>query len=229
MFSFCETYLFFPFVLAVWKCQKQDWEFIMEIVMSTKLIPRQNIICLRKHRLKKQLIIIQHQQRWMGIAKIIWITVQFNWIIHIHMTWLKEENRYDDDDDDNDNAFNRNWLFYLQVIKMLLLIVVLFLLCWGPRLVMMVMIKIGLSQGDFTHSVYTARISFYLLSFIHSALNPFVYGFMSSNFRKMVFNSCHSCGLTVRTRNEHSEGYPLTRMNTLVTQSTRITNNNSFV
>ena len=214
----------------------------MEIVMSTKLILRQNIICLWKHRLTKQLILIKHQQRWMGIVKIIWITVQFNWIIRIHMTSLKEGNRYDDkvdndkvdddkddnDDDDND-AFNKNWLFYLQVIKMLLLIVVLFLLCWGPRLVMMVMIKIGLSQGDFTHSVYTARISFYLLSFIHSALNPFVYGFMSSNFRKMVFNSCHSCGLTARTRNEHSEGYPLTRMNTLVTQSTRITNNNSFV
>lgn len=113
------------------------------------------------------------------------------------MTLLKEENRYDDDNDDD--AFNKNWLFYLQVIKILLLIVVLFL-CYDPRLVMMVkimvMIKIGLSQRDFTDSVYTARISFYLLSLIHSALNPFVYSFMSSNFRKMVLNSCSSCGLT---------------------------------
>ncbi|CAG2178945.1 unnamed protein product, partial [Oppiella nova] len=70
-----------------------------------------------------------------------------------------------------------------QVIKMLLLIVILFMLCWGPRLVMNVLIKLGLQS--FSHSAYTARIACYLLSFIHSALNPFVYGLMSSNFRRM--------------------------------------------
>ncbi len=79
---------------------------------------------------------------------------------------------------------------------MLVLIVLLFLLCWGPRLIMNVLIKLGLTS--FTHSAYTARIACYLLSFIHSALNPFVYGLMSSNFRKMV---CHSCPPgVIRTR-----------------------------
>ena len=87
---------------------------------------------------------------------------------------------------------------------MLLFIVVIFHVCWGPRLVMNVMIATGLTNFD--QFTYNARVAFYLLSFIHSALNPFVYGFMSSNFRsetnsvpiaiipilrRMMLNSCH--------------------------------------
>lgn len=64
---------------------------------------------------------------------------------------------------------------------MLLFIVILFNICWGPRLVFNVIKSTGL--GNFTNTAYSARVYFYLLSFIHSALNPFVYGFMSSNFR----------------------------------------------
>lgn len=73
---------------------------------------------------------------------------------------------------------------------MLLLIVILFLICWGPRLIMNVAIKLGLES--FSNLMYSARVGVYLLSFIHSALNPFVYGLMSSNFRDMILKSCRA-------------------------------------
>ncbi|KAF7489732.1 Proteinase-activated receptor 1 [Sarcoptes scabiei] len=79
----------------------------------------------------------------------------------------------------------------IQVIKMLMLIITLFLLCWGPRLIMNVLVKSGLST--YSSWIYNLRVMCNLLSFIHSALNPFVYGFMSSNFRQMVFVLFRRC------------------------------------
>lgn len=79
---------------------------------------------------------------------------------------------------------------YFQVIKMLLFIVSIFHVCWGPRLIMNVVIAMGLTHYD--QYTYSARVACYLLSFIHSALNPFVYGFMSSNFRRMMLQSCNN-------------------------------------
>lgn len=58
---------------------------------------------------------------------------------------------------------------------------ILFAVCWGPRLIFNVFKSAGITY--FNTTAYNARVYFYLLSFIHSALNPFVYGFMSSNFR----------------------------------------------
>ncbi|RWS19014.1 Galanin receptor type 2-like protein [Leptotrombidium deliense] len=72
---------------------------------------------------------------------------------------------------------------------MLIFVVVIFLLCWGPRLIMNVIIKMGLNS--YTHFTYNARIACSLLSFVHSALNPFIYGFMSSNFRRMLCKTCN--------------------------------------
>ena len=71
---------------------------------------------------------------------------------------------------------------------MLLLVIALFLVCWGPRLIFNVIVKLGL-QGYGT-STYNIRIASYLLSFVHSALNPFVYGLMSSTFRNIILKSC---------------------------------------
>lgn len=63
-----------------------------------------------------------------------------------------------------------------QVIKMLILVVVLFLVCWGPRLLLNTLIKWGLPSFD--HTVYQLRIAFYLMPFIHSCINPFIYGYI---------------------------------------------------
>ncbi|KFM78675.1 Galanin receptor type 2, partial [Stegodyphus mimosarum] len=81
-----------------------------------------------------------------------------------------------------------------QVIKMLILVIALFMICWGPRLIMHVAIKHGLS--NFTYHVYNLRVSAYLLSFAHSAINPIIYGFMSTNFRRMMLQCCKDglCG-----------------------------------
>ncbi|GIY13848.1 g_PROTEIN_RECEP_F1_2 domain-containing protein [Caerostris darwini] len=96
--------------------------------------------------------------------------------------------------------------FFCLVIKMLILVIILFLLCCGPRLVMHAMIKHGLN--NFTVHMYNMRVAAYLLSFTHSAINPIIYGFMSTNFRKMMLQcckdsvcckvSCSSCGKASR-------------------------------
>lgn len=85
---------------------------------------------------------------------------------------------------------------------MLIFVVLIFFLCWGPRLVLNILQKSTLDQYDYT--LYTLRIIFYLLSLTHSAINPFIYGFMSSNFRKMMCscssnNNANSLSCTINT------------------------------
>ncbi|KAK2718910.1 galanin receptor 2b-like isoform X2 [Artemia franciscana] len=75
-----------------------------------------------------------------------------------------------------------------QVIKMLILVIALFLLCWGPRLIFNVIVKSGLEA--YTKTVYYLRVTVYLLPFIHSCLNPVIYTLMSSNFRRVMLRTC---------------------------------------
>ncbi|XP_063220322.1 galanin receptor type 2-like isoform X1 [Bacillus rossius redtenbacheri] len=75
-----------------------------------------------------------------------------------------------------------------QVIKMLMLVVVLFLACWGPRIIMELIIKIGLDM--FTSAVYSLRVTFNVLPYIHACINPIIYSFMSKNFRSSLKRLC---------------------------------------
>ncbi|GAB6032757.1 hypothetical protein CHUAL_011624 [Chamberlinius hualienensis] len=75
-----------------------------------------------------------------------------------------------------------------QVIKMLILVIVLFLICWGPHLILNILQKQGLEY--FTPFVYSLRNTFTLLPFVHSCLNPIIYSIMSSNFRRMMMRTC---------------------------------------
>ncbi|XP_053208904.1 galanin receptor 2a-like [Panonychus citri] len=75
-----------------------------------------------------------------------------------------------------------------QVIKMLILVVILFLTCWGPRLIGEIMLICGMNFA-FNYTTYVIRIVFFLLPFIHSCLNPIVYCLMSSKFRKKIIDS----------------------------------------
>ncbi|CAN7941217.1 unnamed protein product [Ixodes hexagonus] len=79
---------------------------------------------------------------------------------------------------------------------MLILVVVLFLLCWGPRLIMEIVVKCCLNV--FNHGVYAVRVLFYLLPFVHSCLNPIVYCFMSSKFRRRMLRCCQRTCLAPR-------------------------------
>lgn len=70
---------------------------------------------------------------------------------------------------------------------MLILIVLLFLLCWGPRLTLELMLKTSfLSEFQFTSFFYAIRVCLYMLPFVHSCLNPIVYCLMSSKFRSQL-------------------------------------------
>lgn len=74
--------------------------------------------------------------------------------------------------------------FSPQVIKMLILVVFLFYVSWGPRLTMDVLQK--LHKVPFTQDVYLLRIVLNLMTFFHGCINPFVYSFMSKNFRNSL-------------------------------------------
>ena len=72
---------------------------------------------------------------------------------------------------------------------MLICVVVMFLLCWGPRFIMEFLIKM---QFDWIYQghVFVIRTYIFLLPMIHAILNPVVYFIMSRNFRQSVVTKC---------------------------------------
>ena len=87
---------------------------------------------------------------------------------------------------------NQNLLWIFQVIKMLICVVILFLLCWGPRFIMELLMKM---QPDWMYQehVYNIKIILFLLPLVHAILNPVVYFIMSRNFRMSVMAQCTQC------------------------------------
>ena len=67
---------------------------------------------------------------------------------------------------------------------MLICIVIIFLLCWGPRFIFEVLMKMHILP--FENIVYTLRTVLYLLPMVHAILNPVIYFLMSQNFRNSV-------------------------------------------
>ncbi|XP_069693719.1 allatostatin-A receptor-like [Periplaneta americana] len=89
-----------------------------------------------------------------------------------------------------------------QVIKMLILVIVLFLVCWGLRIIMEVIIKFNLHS--FTPTIYKLRITCNLLPLIHTCMNPFIYSFMSKNFRRSLQRQLEKMGCRRRTHSGNS-------------------------
>lgn len=91
---------------------------------------------------------------------------------------------------------------------MLILVIVLFLICWGSRLSMEMAIKFGLD--NFSPEIYFLRIAINLLPYVHSCLNPFIYSLMSKNFRRSMIRRLHSCFRSCRScccrRRHHPSG-----------------------
>ncbi|PSN57870.1 hypothetical protein C0J52_05644, partial [Blattella germanica] len=85
-----------------------------------------------------------------------------------------------------------------QVIKMLILVVILFLICWGPRIILQVIIKHNLHT--FTQTTYAFKVTFDLLPYIHACMNPFIYSFMSKNFRRALQRQLEKFGCKKKTR-----------------------------
>ncbi|XP_071744618.1 G-protein coupled receptor 54-like [Lepeophtheirus salmonis] len=72
---------------------------------------------------------------------------------------------------------------FRRVIRMLAAIVVVFVLCWSPFLVMNIFRSFGVVNISLHGFVKYANTTFTLMAYLNSALNPIIYGFMSQNFR----------------------------------------------
>lgn len=80
-----------------------------------------------------------------------------------------------------------------QVVMMLVIVVILFAVCWTPLLVNNVLVAFGyldnLNMGFLKH----IRIPIHILAYANSCINPFVYAFMSKNFRDGFKQSISAC------------------------------------
>ncbi|XP_070196502.1 galanin receptor 2a-like [Littorina saxatilis] len=81
----------------------------------------------------------------------------------------------------------------VKVVKMLIVVVLLFAVCWGPVLINNVMVAAGVLNRLHYGYLKPLRQAFYLLSYLNSCLNPLVYGFMSRHFRASFRQAFFSC------------------------------------
>merc|ERR1712029_245407 len=94
---------------------------------------------------------------------------------------------------------------FFQIVRMLILIVVLFVGCWGPLLVFNVLQSLDLvgNYGVLIGTEKHIKTTFSLMAYFNSCLNPIIYGFMSKNFREsFLFSLRRLCRL--RGRSGHS-------------------------
>lgn len=70
-----------------------------------------------------------------------------------------------------------------QVIKMLIVVVIIFVLCWTPILLIHVLTAFQvIDKLNYGH-MKAIKTAFHLFSYTNSCVNPIIYGFMSRNFR----------------------------------------------
>ncbi|XP_052825853.1 delta-type opioid receptor [Octopus bimaculoides] len=83
----------------------------------------------------------------------------------------------------------RSGRFLRKVVKMLVVVVLLFIICWAPILINNVMI--GFDYLPRLHYGYLKpmRMAFNLMAYFNSCINPIVYSFMSKNFREKFKHS----------------------------------------
>ncbi|XP_062298929.1 galanin receptor 2a [Scomber scombrus] len=82
-----------------------------------------------------------------------------------------------------------------KVTKMIIIVAVLFLLCWLPHHLVILCMWFG--SFPLNHTTYVLRILSHLVAYTNSCLNPIVYALVSKHFRK-GFRKVFSCTLTRR-------------------------------
>lgn len=83
-----------------------------------------------------------------------------------------------------------------QVIKMLIVVVIVFVLCWTPILVFNVLKAFDIVPLLNYWPLKPFKTAFHLFSYANSCVNPIIYGFMSRNFRasfKAALVKCLGC------------------------------------
>ncbi|XP_066298753.1 cholecystokinin receptor-like [Branchiostoma lanceolatum] len=81
----------------------------------------------------------------------------------------------------------------LQIMKMLLVVMAVFVSCWGPLLILHTLVTFNFLD-EHPQQVYAMRIAFRLLSYLNSCANPVCYAFMSRSFRISFRQAMSPCG-----------------------------------
>uniref|UniRef100_A0A1B6HDW7 G-protein coupled receptors family 1 profile domain-containing protein n=3 Tax=Homalodisca TaxID=139475 RepID=A0A1B6HDW7_9HEMI len=76
---------------------------------------------------------------------------------------------------------------------MLVLIVVVFVVCWAPILILDVLTAFQVLEEYSTGFLKHVRTTFHLMSYFNSCVNPIIYGFMSKNFRESFQKALSRC------------------------------------
>src|SRR5260370_38655173 len=79
---------------------------------------------------------------------------------------------------------------------MLVAVVVLFVLCWSPILIINMLTSVGILEPLNEGYLKPLRTVAHLMSYVNSCINPIVYGFMSKNFRasfRAALSKCLHC------------------------------------
>lgn len=80
-----------------------------------------------------------------------------------------------------------------QVIKMLIVVVVIFVLCWTPILVINVLMAFAIIPSLNYGHMKAVKTTFHLFSYANSCVNPIIYGFMSRSFRSSFKAALYKC------------------------------------
>ncbi len=84
---------------------------------------------------------------------------------------------------------------FRRIIRMLVVIVLVFVVCWTPYLLMNVLQSFGVVDSQLQGLVKHLKTTFILMAYLNSALNPIIYGFMSRSFRDRFLHRsfCDAC------------------------------------
>lgn len=85
---------------------------------------------------------------------------------------------------------------------MLIAVVILFIVCWGPKLILEVIKKYTINSqvNLFNDHGWAMQIMKEILPVVHSCFNPYVYCFMSRNFRYSMQRAFRKCFQNEATR-----------------------------
>ena len=71
-----------------------------------------------------------------------------------------------------------------RVTRLIVVVVAVFAVCWLPSHVVWLWTNFFRASWRHTYAFYYARIAAHVLSYANSCMNPFIYAFVSSRFRR---------------------------------------------
>ena len=101
-------------------------------------------------------------------------------------------------------------LFLFQLTAMLVLVIVLFMICWSPYFLTLVLISFKVIEYCYTEEKILNLLT--LVALMNSAMNPLIYAFLSDTFRKAVLTMIY--GVFCRGRTLRKQAYTTTVANT---------------